>query len=97
MIYFFAILLFLSTGSSAIIDRAPHLHNLSHTIWSEEEMPAKYIFVTGGVVSSLGKGLAAAFEQATDAGGRDSLPQRGNHAAGDKYIFGHYSVTTFFS
>ena len=23
-------------------------------------MPAKYIFVTGGVVSSLGKGLAAA-------------------------------------
>ena len=26
------ILLFLSTGSSAIIDRAPHLHNLSNTI-----------------------------------------------------------------
>ena len=33
-------------------------------------MSAKYIFVTGGVVSSLGKGLAAAFttEQAKLAG-----------------------------
>src|SRR5690242_7205356 len=40
---------------------------------------------------------AAAFEETTDARGRDSLPQGGNHAAGDEYIFGHYSVTTIFS
>ena len=40
---------------------------------------------------------AAAFEQAADARRRDSLPQRGNHATGDEYIFGHYSVTTIFS
>src|SRR4029077_8754925 len=51
---------FFPQGSSGIIDRAPHLHHFSKTIQSEEEMPAKYIFVTGGVVSSLGKGLAAA-------------------------------------
>src|SRR5881227_1651792 len=31
-----------------------------HNNTSEEQMSAKYIFVTGGVVSSLGKGLAAA-------------------------------------
>jgi CTP synthase len=38
----------------------PSLHNFPKTIQSEERMSAKYIFVTGGVVSSLGKGLAAA-------------------------------------
>ena len=28
--------------------------------YSDRQRPVKYIFVTGGVVSSLGKGLAAA-------------------------------------
>jgi CTP synthase len=51
---------FLSTTLSGIIDRAPILHNIPQTIRGEEAMSAKYIFVTGGVVSSLGKGLAAA-------------------------------------
>src|SRR6266550_265832 len=36
------------------------MHKIPKTIQSEEAMSAKYIFVTGGVVSSLGKGLAAA-------------------------------------
>ena len=40
---------------------------------------------------------AAAFEQAADACGGDSLSQGGNHAASYKYIFRHYSVTTIFS
>src|SRR5579872_827734 len=54
------ILRFFPQGTSAIIDRARQPAQFSNTIQSEEEMPAKYIFVTGGVVSSLGKGLAAA-------------------------------------
>jgi CTP synthase len=37
-----------------------NLHNPSSTQKNEVAMSAKYIFVTGGVVSSLGKGLAAA-------------------------------------
>src|SRR5689334_4670453 len=44
--------------SSGIIGRAPLAQ--PPTIEDEEQMSAKYIFVTGGVVSSLGKGLAAA-------------------------------------
>ena len=32
---------------------------------------------------------AAAFQQAADAGGGDSLPERGNHAAGYEYKFSH--------
>src|SRR5947207_3059431 len=51
---------FASRDFSGIIDRAPSLHKIPKTIQSEEAMSAKYIFVTGGVVSSLGKGLAAA-------------------------------------
>jgi CTP synthase len=51
---------FLSTALSGIIGRAPTLHKIPHTYQGEEAMSAKYIFVTGGVVSSLGKGLAAA-------------------------------------
>src|SRR5207247_10329115 len=51
---------FPSTTFSGIIDRAPYLHKIPTTIYCEERMSAKYIFVTGGVVSSLGKGLAAA-------------------------------------
>src|ERR1700689_3109421 len=51
---------FPSRKSSAIIDCAPQPAQFSKTIQSEEAMSAKYIFVTGGVVSSLGKGLAAA-------------------------------------
>src|ERR1700719_2786507 len=51
---------FPSRKLSVIIDRAPILHKISKTISCEESMSAKYIFVTGGVVSSLGKGLAAA-------------------------------------
>src|SRR6266540_1504079 len=43
-----------------IIVCAPQPAQFSNTIQSEEAMSAKYIFVTGGVVSSLGKGLAAA-------------------------------------
>src|SRR5213079_1171351 len=45
---------------SVIIDRAPQPAQNSKTTYDEEAMSAKYIFVTGGVVSSLGKGLAAA-------------------------------------
>jgi len=45
---------------SAIIDCARQPAQFSKTIQSEATMSAKYIFVTGGVVSSLGKGLAAA-------------------------------------
>src|SRR4051812_10828226 len=45
---------------SVIIDCAHQPAQISNTIQSEETMSAKYIFVTGGVVSSLGKGLAAA-------------------------------------
>src|SRR6266576_6352 len=45
---------------SGIIDRAPQPAQFSNQNQSEEQMSAKYIFVTGGVVSSLGKGLAAA-------------------------------------
>jgi CTP synthase len=37
-----------------------NLHNLITSQKNEVAMSAKYIFVTGGVVSSLGKGLAAA-------------------------------------
>jgi CTP synthase len=37
-----------------------NLHNSSSSQKNEVAMSAKYIFVTGGVVSSLGKGLAAA-------------------------------------
>jgi CTP synthase len=37
-----------------------NLHNPSSSQKNEVAMSAKYIFVTGGVVSSLGKGLAAA-------------------------------------
>jgi CTP synthase len=51
---------FPSTPISAIIDRARQPAQLSNPKFSEEAMSAKYIFVTGGVVSSLGKGLAAA-------------------------------------
>src|ERR1700689_4287364 len=51
---------FPSRKSSAIIDRAPQPAQFSQQNQSEEAMSAKYIFVTGGVVSSLGKGLAAA-------------------------------------
>src|SRR5205085_590949 len=46
--------------NSAIIDRAPQPARFPIKNQSEEPMSAKYIFVTGGVVSSLGKGLAAA-------------------------------------
>src|SRR5437879_5728124 len=45
---------------SGIIDRARQPAQFSNPKFSEEAMSAKYIFVTGGVVSSLGKGLAAA-------------------------------------
>src|SRR4029078_11280671 len=45
---------------SAIIERAPQPGQFSKTIQSEATMSAKYIFVTGGVVSSLSKGLAGA-------------------------------------
>src|SRR5215831_10420701 len=45
---------------SVIIDCAPQPAQNSKTIHGEATMSAKYIFVTGGVVSSLGKGLAAA-------------------------------------
>jgi CTP synthase len=38
----------------------PSLHESNSKSRHEEAMSAKYIFVTGGVVSSLGKGLAAA-------------------------------------
>ncbi len=31
----------------------------------------------------------AAFEQAADGGRRDAFPKRGNHAAGDEYVFSH--------
>jgi CTP synthase len=51
---------FPSTPISAIIDRARQPAQFSNPKFSEEAMSAKYIFVTGGVVSSLGKGLAAA-------------------------------------
>src|SRR5438477_10334940 len=51
---------FPSTTFSGIIDRAPQPAQFSNQNQSEERMSAKYIFVTGGVVSSLGKGLAAA-------------------------------------
>ena len=40
---------------------------------------------------------AAAFKQAADAGRRDAFAERGNHAAGHKYVFRHYSVTAIFS
>jgi len=51
---------FLSSAFSGIIDCARQPAQLSNPKFSEEAMSAKYIFVTGGVVSSLGKGLAAA-------------------------------------
>jgi CTP synthase len=51
---------FPSETNSAIIDRAPQPARIQNKNQSEEAMSAKYIFVTGGVVSSLGKGLAAA-------------------------------------
>jgi CTP synthase len=51
---------FPSGKTSVIIDRAPQPAQFSQQNQSEEAMSAKYIFVTGGVVSSLGKGLAAA-------------------------------------
>src|ERR1700676_485937 len=51
---------FPSRKLSVIIDRAPQPAQFSNQNQSEEAMSAKYIFVTGGVVSSLGKGLAAA-------------------------------------
>src|SRR6266496_2506718 len=51
---------FPSRKISAIIDRAPQPAQFSNQNQSEEAMSAKYIFVTGGVVSSLGKGLASA-------------------------------------
>src|SRR6266849_5739600 len=51
---------FPSRKTSGIIDRAPQPAQFSKQNQSEEAMSAKYIFVTGGVVSSLGKGLAAA-------------------------------------
>src|ERR1700730_3954785 len=51
---------FPSRKLSVIIDRAPQPAQFSNQNQSEESMSAKYIFVTGGVVSSLGKGLAAA-------------------------------------
>jgi CTP synthase len=51
---------FFSTALSGIIGCAPTLHKIPQTIQGEEAMSAKYVFVTGGVVSSLGKGLAAA-------------------------------------
>lgn len=44
---------------AAILNRAHHAQT-SNSIHEVAEMSAKYIFVTGGVVSSLGKGLAAA-------------------------------------
>src|SRR3990170_3899146 len=51
---------FLSPEISGIIGRAPlPAAQPCKTIQGEEQMSAKYIFVTGGVVSSLGKGLAA--------------------------------------
>ena len=43
----------------AILNRA-HQAQIKNSIKEVAEMSAKYIFVTGGVVSSLGKGLAAA-------------------------------------
>src|SRR6202171_3736607 len=51
---------FPSRKLSVIIDRAPQPAQFPNQNQSEEAMSAKYIFVTGGVVSSLGKGLAAA-------------------------------------
>src|SRR6202795_193651 len=51
---------FPSRKTSVIIDRAPQPAQFSNQNQSEEAMSAKYIFVTVGVVSSLGKGLAAA-------------------------------------
>src|SRR5438270_2732523 len=43
----------------AILNRA-HPAQISYPSNEVADMSAKYIFVTGGVVSSLGKGLAAA-------------------------------------
>src|ERR1700757_1143980 len=45
--------------TTLIIDCACQVRPSKTIREGEEEMPAKYIFVTGGVVSSLGKGLAA--------------------------------------
>src|SRR3984957_11659299 len=53
-------ILFHRPSNSAILDCA---HQVRPTNTSKSEvavMSAKYVFVTGGVVSSLGKGLAAA-------------------------------------
>src|SRR6185437_8619914 len=52
--------LFLSTSISAILGCAPRCGQSQQFIQEVEAMSAKYVFVTGGVVSSLGKGLAAA-------------------------------------
>src|SRR5258706_147881 len=49
-----------SSNFDVISDCAPQPAQFSNQNQSEEAMSAKYIFVTGGVVSSLGKGLAAA-------------------------------------
>jgi len=49
----------LKPPTPAILNRAQHAQT-SNQFKEVAEMSAKYIFVTGGVVSSLGKGLAAA-------------------------------------
>jgi CTP synthase len=51
---------FLSPGLPAILDRARLVRPAHKSKKGDAKMSAKYIFVTGGVVSSLGKGLAAA-------------------------------------
>jgi CTP synthase len=51
---------YLSWGLPAILDRARLVHPAHNPKKGDAKMSAKYIFVTGGVVSSLGKGLAAA-------------------------------------
>jgi CTP synthase len=51
---------FLSRGLPAILDRARLVRPAHKSKKGDAKMSAKYIFVTGGVVSSLGKGLAAA-------------------------------------
>jgi CTP synthase len=51
---------FFPNWNSAILDRAHQVRPISKPKSEVAAMTAKYVFVTGGVVSSLGKGLAAA-------------------------------------
>ena len=47
-------------SSASVASRRPVCSGLSSAMERSDKKPVKYIFVTGGVVSSLGKGLAAA-------------------------------------